>query len=271
VTAPGTSPGSERTEAGAASDQGAADARPADRALLDHGVRTGDLPGKAADSKFAPSLAPLASMSSSAQTSTGQEKSAQSFAEHQGPRGDIQTPSAPAADGAVATTAFRAEHGPSLAIGQAIEIVNVSSAGKTAVGVMLPDGNGGPTIPDDGDLRRQIVQGIRLQWRDGAGDARLTLRPEYLGEVTIALRVEHGSVTAHLSADAAEVRAWMGANELLLRQALADRGLALDRLTVSDEPAKPRPDGDRRQRQPQQEGEQRPRPQRVAGTFEIVV
>jgi flagellar hook-length control protein FliK len=103
-------------------------------------------------------------------------------------------------------------------------------------------------IPDDTDVRRQIVQAVRLQWRDGVGDARLTLQPEHLGDVTIALRVAQGGVSIHVSAETPEVRAWMNANELSLRQGLAQHGLTLDRLIVSDEPADAMPDRDRRRR-----------------------
>jgi flagellar hook-length control protein FliK len=119
------------------------------------------------------------------------------------------------------------------------------------------------------------VQAVRLQWRDGVGDARLTLQPDYLGDVTISLRVEQGGVTAHVNAESADVRAWMSANEPSLRQGLAEHGLTLDRLIVSEEPADATPDRDgRRQRAPQEE-QQQPRkapPRRPeTATFEVVV
>jgi len=128
-------------------------------------------------------------------------------------------------------------------------------------------------VPDDADLRGQIVQAVRMQWTDGVGNARLTLQPEYLGEVTISLRVEQGGVTAHLNADSSEVRTWMSANEPLLRQGLAEQGLTLNRLIVSDESPESKPDGGERRQpsQPQQEHEQRPRLQDDTGTFEIIV
>jgi flagellar hook-length control protein FliK len=125
-------------------------------------------------------------------------------------------------------------------------------------------------IPDAGDLRHQIVQAVRLQWQDGTGEAKLTLRPEYLGEVTITLRVEQGGVTAHFAAESSEVRAWMNANEPQLRQALSDQGLVLARLIVSDQVANLGPDGEARRQRPHQQ-KQRPRPQRTKGTFELVV
>ena len=104
---------------------------------------------------------------------------------------------------------------------------------------------------------------------------RVSLQPEYLSEVTIALRVEDGGVTAHVSAASTDVRAWLGANEALLRQGLSEQGLTLDRLIVSDEPAEPSRDARggnaRQQQQPQPEQEPRPRQRRDASTFEITL
>jgi flagellar hook-length control protein FliK len=129
------------------------------------------------------------------------------------------------------------------------------------------------SLPDDASLSRQIVQGIRLQWRGGTGEARVTLKPEYLGEVTIALRVERGGVTAHLNAETAQVRSWVAANEHLLREGLREQGLTLERLVVSDK-SQERDDGGRGRQQPQQQPEERepqPRTRRDSGVFEIVV
>jgi flagellar hook-length control protein FliK len=130
---------------------------------------------------------------------------------------------------------------------------------------------------EDGTLHRQIVQAIQLQSRSGIGEARLTLQPEYLGDVTIVLRVEDGGVTAHVSAAAADVRAWLGTNEAILRQGLAEHGLTLNRLVVSDQPAdtsRDTKDGTTpRQQQPEQHEtpQQRPRPRPDNSTFEITV
>lgn len=128
-------------------------------------------------------------------------------------------------------------------------------------------------IPDEADVRRQIVRAIKFQWRDGAGDVRLTLQPEYLGDVAIALRVEqNGGVTAHVHAESADVRAWIGANEPLLRQALTDQGLTLDRLVVARDQEDPAGHHESRHRRPQQEEPQGQQPKRrEAATFEVIV
>jgi flagellar hook-length control protein FliK len=142
---------------------------------------------------------------------------------------------------------------------------------------MPPAGADRPAVLDDHGLHRQMVQAIQLQSRNGVGDARITLQPEYLGEVSIALRVEDGGVTAHVSAASAQVREWLGANESMLRQGLLDQGLKLERLIVSEEPsstpARDSRDRDaRREQQPQPDEEPRPRPRRDASTtFEVTV
>lgn len=89
-----------------------------------------------------------------------------------------------------------------------------------------------PDVQDGARLDTQIVQAIHLQWRDGAGTARVTLEPEYLGRLTVELRVSAGAVTATLHADSPEVRAWIESHDDLLRQGLSERGLSLDRLLV---------------------------------------
>src|SRR5262249_38267617 len=52
------------------------------------------------------------------------------------------------------------------------------------------------TLPNEDDLMSSIVQSMRLQVREGVGTAVLHLEPEYLGAVSISVRVENGVVTA---------------------------------------------------------------------------
>ena len=131
-------------------------------------------------------------------------------------------------------------------------------------------------IPAEAELPRQIVQAIRLQWSDGVGDARIKLQPDYLGELSIAIRVEHGSVTASLESNSPAVRAWIDNNQPLLRQALAEHGLHLDQLTVKEEQAPPdwtgAEDGKQRQQEDEARDAQRARRRRNADgpAFEMV-
>ena len=131
-----------------------------------------------------------------------------------------------------------------------------------------------PHLPNEQAVMSSIVQSMRMQYRDGVGTATLRLDPEFLGGVAISLQVTHGSVTATVRADSPEVRAWLEANEPALRQGLAEQGLSLDRLVVTDdEPAEDRQPPDERRRSPQQgqkNGKSRERRSETA-TFEVVV
>jgi hypothetical protein len=129
---------------------------------------------------------------------------------------------------------------------------------------------------DAAELGPQIVQAIKLQWQGGIGEARIRLQPEYLGEMTIAIRVDRGVVTASLESDTSAVRQWLQGHESVLRQGLADQGLHLDRLLVSGQ--SPRVDWENGAKHQQQEHEepshdrqQSPRRHRPdEQTFEVV-
>jgi len=85
----------------------------------------------------------------------------------------------------------------------------------------------------------QIVKSLRMQWKQGLGEARIQLRPEHLGPVDISLKVEAGAVTAVVRAESAQVQEWILGNQQSLRQQLEAAGLRLDDLVVS-------PDAERR-------------------------
>jgi hypothetical protein len=129
----------------------------------------------------------------------------------------------------------------------------------------------------ESDLPRQIVQAVRLQWKDGIGDARIRLLPEYLGELSVAIRVEHGSVTAALEASTPAVRHWIESHEPMLRQSLAEQGLHLDRLIVLDEPEQAAPNQNREGRREkgeephERQRQSRRRPPADDTTFEVIV
>jgi len=174
---------------------------------------------------------------------------------------------------AAAAVSFHVDHGaPDPA--RLLEVAGVGAlqtADPAATQIPAP-ADASIAIPDERDLRHQIVQGIKFQWRDGVGDVKLTLHPEYLGEMTVTLRVDQGGVTAQLSADSPSVRAWAMANEPLLRQGLAEQGLTLSRLVVTEDAPESSPDRESRRRAPQQETPEPPAPRRSdTATFEIVL
>ena len=125
-------------------------------------------------------------------------------------------------------------------------------------------------------LPLQIVQSMKLQWASGAGDATIRLKPEYLGDLSISIRVDEGQVTASLQASTPEVREWIQGHESMLRQGLADQGLTLDRLVVTgDTSSNPSHDREAAEGHAQGRGQQqappRQRRQTDEATFEVLV
>lgn len=123
----------------------------------------------------------------------------------------------------------------------------------------------------------QIVQAMRLLATDGGGEARVLLKPEYLGEVLILVKVADGGVTATVQAESPAVRQWAETHEPSLRQALGAQGLRLEQLTVSAEVPDAAP-ADRQADEPpadprnrQQQRPRRPRADADAERFEIVL
>jgi hypothetical protein len=94
------------------------------------------------------------------------------------------------------------------------------------------------------DTADRIVQSIRLQWTRGGGEARITLEPSHLGELTVSLKVEQGVVAVRLMAETAVVREWLQTHQQTLRQGLAEHQLTLDKLEISG-PANTEQSGDR--------------------------
>lgn len=92
-----------------------------------------------------------------------------------------------------------------------------------------------PVPADAGGLDSQIVQAVQRLWRDGVEEMRVTLRPEYLGGLTVSLSVEDDAVTAVLHVEDPQVRAWVESHEPQLRQAMSNQGLTLEEFVVTDE------------------------------------
>jgi flagellar hook-length control protein FliK len=112
------------------------------------------------------------------------------------------------------------------------------------------------TIPER-DIVAQLVQSMRVQFRDGIGEAVVRLKPEHLGSVEISLKVENGAIKATVHAEVAAVRQWLESQQETLRTSLAEQGLRLERFVVEadgkrhtgSDDAQPR---EQRRRQPRQ-------------------
>ncbi len=132
--------------------------------------------------------------------------------------------------------------------------------------------------PSDIDVSSQMVRSMRLLAADGGGEARVRLKPEYLGDVVIVLKVVNGAVSASVRADSPAVRQWTEANEHALRQGLGTHGLRLEQLTVSDAEVRPstpeRQAGDDSREPGERPRQQRPRrddPGSAHERFEVVL
>ena len=124
-------------------------------------------------------------------------------------------------------------------------------------------------------VQMQIVKSMRLQWTGTTQEARVQLRPEYLGDVVANIKVEQGVVTATLHADTPEVRRLLETQTASLREALVEHGLKLDKVVIAEPETPSGQQGDRRSRgrQPQPESS-RPKPRRArddgdGATFEL--
>jgi len=120
-----------------------------------------------------------------------------------------------------------------------------------------------------GDVPTQIVRQMQMQWRDGVGEAKLTLTPESLGEVTVTMKVDRGVVTASVRAENPVTMEWIRSHQHELRDALDAQGLKLDHLEVSVDP------DDRRRRDEAQQQQQQARKTRTGvadgARFELLV
>ena len=128
----------------------------------------------------------------------------------------------------------------------------------------------------DSRLPGQIVQAIRLRADNGNGQVHLRLNPEYLGDVSVDVRVNGTSVVASVQASSADVREWLRQNETLLRQTLAEQGMHLDRFTVvEDDAASSSRDQPNEQRGNTSDEpplwQRRSKRPRETGTFEVVL
>jgi flagellar hook-length control protein FliK len=126
---------------------------------------------------------------------------------------------------------------------------------------------------DDHALGQQIVQGIRLQWQGGVGQATIQLHPEHLGSVTVSLKVEGQSVSADIHAETSTAQQWIATHESELRSGLEKHGLSLERFTVRQEEQQQQQPDRRFARQQQRRRQDQPRQSRRTGgptpTFEI--
>jgi flagellar hook-length control protein FliK len=122
-------------------------------------------------------------------------------------------------------------------------------------------------MPEPAENLSRLVQSIRVQARDGVSNATLRLNPEHLGELTVTIRVEAGTVSAVVRAESGDVRQWLRGQEGSIRAALAEQGLHLDELVVEQDGERPQDGGQEQEQQPRRHRVRMP--SGVASSFEV--
>jgi flagellar hook-length control protein FliK len=128
-----------------------------------------------------------------------------------------------------------------------------------------------PMTDVDAENVHNLVQAMRVTAKAGGWEATVRLRPEHLGEVTIALRVEGNNVSAVVQAESAGVRQWLMDQEQAVRSGLSEHGLQLDRFAVSRDGQRREADGHAHEQQQQRRRAPRQAPNGAEQRFEIVV
>ena len=119
----------------------------------------------------------------------------------------------------------------------------------------------------DADTPYRLVQSLRMQFLRGGGDAIVQLHPEHLGQVTVSLRVEQGSVAARITAADPVVAEWLQAHQDSLRDGLQANGLTLERLSIDRDGRSP----DRRERRQPPPRQRFRQAAETQSTFELTI
>ncbi len=78
----------------------------------------------------------------------------------------------------------------------------------------------------------RFADGVRLSVSNGMKEVRINMHPEELGGVTIRLRVDNGTVSAHVLVDSQSVKGIFDSDTGRLRDVFTQNGLVLDRFSV---------------------------------------
>ena len=89
-------------------------------------------------------------------------------------------------------------------------------------------------LPPDllSSVQDQIAKAVSLKLTDNVSEMKVLLTPETLGEVTIKVRMEEGTMAARIDVSQANVRAALEASLPQLREALSSRGIQVERIDI---------------------------------------
>jgi flagellar hook-length control protein FliK len=83
------------------------------------------------------------------------------------------------------------------------------------------------------DLVHEIVQKMKVMLRNGDTEVKISLKPEYLGELHLRALIRENVVTASILTQSPEVKEYLASHLPLLQNALQEQGLRIDKLEVT--------------------------------------
>jgi flagellar hook-length control protein FliK len=87
---------------------------------------------------------------------------------------------------------------------------------------------------DSSEIIRQIVEKIKLEGtQERINEMKITLKPDYLGEVSLKIAVDNGIVTAHFTAESQRVKEIIESNFEQFKQTLSEQGIEVGQLEVN--------------------------------------
>jgi flagellar hook-length control protein FliK len=89
-------------------------------------------------------------------------------------------------------------------------------------------------LPPDllSSVHDQIAKAVSLKLMDNVSEMKVLLSPETLGEVTIKVRMEEGTMAARIDVNQPNVRTALEANLPQLKEALSSRGIQVERIDI---------------------------------------
>lgn len=83
------------------------------------------------------------------------------------------------------------------------------------------------------DVINQIIDKIKVGITEDMSEIKITLKPEYLGEVSLKIAVNNGIITAQFTAESQKIKEIIEANFNILKDSLLEQGIQVSELTVN--------------------------------------